>query len=175
MAQMNAAAQGDPNPAVAAPVAAAPPVPPPPPPAATVPASVASFTLTPPTAPPTNGASFQVPITLTGATDVASVPIQLQYDPAKLSLLNVAAGDLLSRDGKAVALIHRDDGPGNVTVVAARPPGTAGISGSGVVCILTFQAKAAGPTAVTMTRAGAVNSAQQQVPAQPAHIDLVVN
>jgi general secretion pathway protein D len=174
MAQMNAAAQGDPNPAAAAPIVAAPP-PPPPSAAAAAPASVASFTLTPPTAPPTNGASFQVPIMLTGATDVASIPIQLQYDPAKLSLLNVAAGDLLSRDGKAVALIHRDDGPGNVTVVAARPPGAAGISGSGVVCILTFQAKAAGPTAVTMTRAGAVNSAQQQVPAQPAHIDLVVN
>ncbi len=73
-----------------------------------------------------------------------------------------------------MALIHRDDGPGNVTVVAARPPGTAGVSGSGVVCVLTFQAKAAGNTTLTITRAGAVNSAQQQVPATAGHVDLVV-
>jgi hypothetical protein len=34
------------------------------------------------------------------------------------------------------------------------------------VCVLTFQAKAAGQTALTMTRAGVVNSKQQQMPAQ---------
>jgi len=86
----------------------------------------------------------------------------------------VAAGDLLSRDGQAVALIHRDDPPGNVTIVAARPPGTTGVSGSGTVCILTFQTKAPGNTVLTMTRSAAVNSAQQQVPATAGRLDLVV-
>jgi general secretion pathway protein D len=136
--------------------------------------SGAAFTLAQPAAPVANGASFQVPVTLSGATDVASVPIQLSYDPSKLSLVNVAAGDLLNRDGQAVALIHRDDGPGNVTVVAARPPGAAGITGTGVVCVLTFQAKAAGQTALNMTRASAVNSAQQQMPVTAGHLDLIV-
>ena len=161
-------------------------VPPPPPPStqpatpaaaaapAPTPLAAASFALTPPAASLAVGSSFQIPVVLNGATDIASVPVQLQYDPAKLSLVNVAAGNLLNRDGQAVALIHRDDGPGNITVVAARPPGTAGISGSGVVCVLTFQAKAAGETALTMTRAGAVNSAQQQVPATAGHLNLVV-
>jgi general secretion pathway protein D len=136
--------------------------------------SGAGFTLTPPAGPVAAGATFQVPVVLSGATDIASVPLQLQYDPAKLTLVNVAAGDLLSRDGQAVALVHRDDGPGNVTVVAARPPGAAGVSGSGIVCVLTFQAKVAGNSALTMTRAGAVNSAQQHVPATAGHLDLVV-
>jgi general secretion pathway protein D len=169
MAQLSAAAQSNQNPAPIPPPAPAPtPVP------AFVPASGASFTLTPPTAPLAAGNSFQVPVVLTGGAEIASVPIQLQYDPAKLTLINVAAGDLLNRDGQAVALIHRDDGPGNVTVVAARPPGATGVSGSGVVCVLTFQAKAAGSTTLTMTRAGAVNSAQQQLPATAGHLDLVV-
>jgi general secretion pathway protein D len=88
--------------------------------------------------------------------------------------VNVAAGDLLNRDGQAVALIHRDDGPGNVTVVASRPPGAPGVSGSGSVCILTFQAKSAGSTAVTMTRAGAVDSKQQPLTVQPAQANLVI-
>ncbi len=164
MAQMNSDAQNNVNPAAAAPPQSAPPAL----------AVGTAFTLTQPAGSIASGASFQVPVVLNGAADVASVPIQLQYDPGKLTLVNVAAGNLLSKDGQAVALIHRDDGPGNITVVAARPPGAPGISGSGVVCVLTFQAKAAGETALTMTRAGAVNSAQQAVPAKAAQINLVV-
>jgi general secretion pathway protein D len=120
------------------------------------------------------GATFQVPLTLDGGTDVASVPVQFHYDPVHLELINVAEGNYLSQGGQAVALIHRDDGPGNVTIVASRPPGTAGVSGSGVVCVLTFVAKAPGATALTMTRAGAVDSKQQPVPAQAAQASIVV-
>jgi general secretion pathway protein D len=162
LAQMRAAAQANVNPA-----------------AVTLPATPAdfskmNFSLTPPTGQLAAGSSFQIPVVLNGGTDIASVPLQLQYDPARLSLVNVVAGDFLSRDGQAVALIHRDDGPGNITVVTSRAPGAAGITGTGVVCVLTFQAKAAGETALTMTRAGAVNSAQQQVTAAGAHVSLQV-
>ncbi len=178
MAQMSAAAQSTGIPAAAAlpptPAPASAPASIPAPPPTPTPVVGTSFTLTPPAGPLATGASFQVPVVLSGGTDIASIPIQLKYDPARISLVNVAAGDLLSRDGQAVALIHRDDGPGNITVVAARPPGAVGISGNGVVCVLTFQAKAAGDTTLSMTRAGAVNSAQQQVPAQNARLNLTV-
>jgi len=181
MAQMNAAAQNASTP---------PPVPPPPvpvqatPPPATPGANVqaaaksaspaSSFALTMPSGSVANGSSFQVPVVLNSGNDVASVPVQIKYDPTKVTLVNVSAGDLLNRDGQAVALIHRDDGPGNVTVVASRPPGAPGISGSGSVCILTFQAKAAGATSLTMTRAGAVDSKQQPLTVQPAQANLVI-
>ena len=132
------------------------------------------FTLDLPAAPVNNGASFQVPIKLSGGSDIASVPLQLKYDPSKLALVNVVGGDFLSKDGQAVALIHRDDGPGNVTIVASRPPGTNGIAGPGVVCTITFQAKAAGTSNIEMTRAGIMTSAQQQVQATPATGSVVV-
>jgi general secretion pathway protein D len=122
----------------------------------------------PPGAPVTAGSTFQVPIVLAGGKDVASVPLQVQYDPAMLSLVNVTQGDLLGRDNQAVALIHRDDGPGSITINAARPPGTPGISGAGVVCVLSFQAKTAGETTLSLVRASAINSAQQPVPAPAA-------
>ena len=128
----------------------------------------------PPAALLTNGATFQLPVLLNGGADLSSVPIQLHYDAAKLMLANVAAGDLLSRDGQAVALIHRDDGPGNLTIVASRPPGAAGISGSGTVCVLTFQAKATGATSIAMTRAGAISSAQQPIAATPAQLNIEI-
>ena len=124
--------------------------------------------------PVTAGSTFQLPVVLTGGANIASVPLQIQYDPAMLSLVNVTAGDLLGRDGQAVALVHRDDGPGSININAARPPGAAGVNGAGVVCVLSFQAKAAGETVVSMTRAAAVNSAQQQIPVQGTRLNIQV-
>jgi general secretion pathway protein D len=122
-----------------------------------------------------NGTSFQVPVVLTGGTDVAAVPLQVQYDPAKLSLVNVGDGDLLNRDGQVVQMAHRDDGPGNITLNVSRPPGASGVSGAGVVCVLTFQAKASGPTNLSITRGGAMNSAGKPLQAQTSQATLNVN
>jgi general secretion pathway protein D len=132
-----------------------------------------SFALNQPAGPVAVGATFQLPVVLMGGTDIASVPLQLQYDPAKLALVNVDTGDLLGRDGQAVALVHRDDGPGTITINASRPPGVAGVSGAGVVCVLSFQAKAAGESTVSITRPAAVNSAQQQLPAKGAQTSIL--
>ncbi|MDE3199406.1 MAG: type II and III secretion system protein [Acidobacteriota bacterium] len=120
------------------------------------------------------GSTFQVPIVLTGGTDIASVPMQVTYNPAHLSLVNVDKGDLLGRDGKDVTLLHRDDPPGTLVVNAARPPGSGGVSGAGVVCVLTFQAKEKGDTPITISRAGAMNSAQQAVQVQAGQISVSV-
>jgi general secretion pathway protein D len=133
-----------------------------------------SLNFSPVAGPIAAGSTFQLPVVLSGGTDIASVPLQIQYDPAQLSLVNVTAGDLLGRDGQAVALVHRDDGPGSITINAARPPGVAGVNGAGVICVLSFQAKTAGESAVTMTRAAAVNSTQQQIPAQGARLNIQV-
>ncbi|MGB7549869.1 MAG: cohesin domain-containing protein, partial [Terracidiphilus sp.] len=133
-----------------------------------------SFSLVPPPGAVAAGATFQVPIVIAGAQDIASVPLQVQYDPAKLSLVNVGEGDFLGSDGQAVALVHRDDGPGTIVLNASRPPGAAGVSGAGVVCVLSFQAKAAGASALTITRPAAMTSAQQPVQAQGAQTSIVV-
>jgi general secretion pathway protein D len=157
-------------------LATPPPTPPATAPAATPPSSAASvnFLLNQPSAPLTAGSTFEVPVVVSGGQDIASIPLQLQYDASKISLVNVDSGDYLSRDGQAVALVHRDDGPGTVTINASRPPGAAGISGAGVVCVLSFQAKAAGDSTIAITRPGAVNSAQQPVPSHGSQISIQV-
>jgi general secretion pathway protein D len=138
------------------------------------PAGSVSLTLNAPGHAVAVGATFQVPIVLTGGVNIASVPVQLKYDPARLSLVNVAPGDLLGRDGQAVALVHRDDGPGSLIVDVARPPGAAGVSGAGVACVLSFQARSAGQTVLAITRPAAINSAQQQVPATGSQVNITV-
>jgi general secretion pathway protein D len=91
-----------------------------------------------------------------------------------MSLVNVGDGDLLNRDGQIVAMAHRDDGPGNLTLNVSRPPGSPGVSGAGVVCVLTFQAKAAGQSDISITRAGAMNSAGKPLQAQTTQATIVV-
>jgi general secretion pathway protein D len=133
-----------------------------------------SFTLTPLPAPVAVGATFQIPVVLTGGKDIAAVPLQITYNPAALSMLNVDNGDFLKNDGQAVALVHRDDGPGSININVSRPPGAAGVNGAGVVCVLTFQAKVAGDSIIAITRPGAVNSTQQLLPAQGARVSIQV-
>jgi len=120
------------------------------------------------------GSSFEVPVVVSGANDISSIPLQIQYDASKLSLVNVVGGDFLSRDQQAVALVHRDDGPGTVTINASRPPGAPGVNGAGVVCVLSFEPKAAGDSVIEITRPGALNSKQQPVPAQGTAITVSV-
>ena len=133
-----------------------------------------TVSLTPPATPVAEGSTFKVPVTLSDGVDISSVPVQIQYDPSKLSLVTVDTGDFLGRDGQAVALVHRDDGPGLITVNVSRPPGAAGVSGSGVVCVLSFQAKAAGENSLSILRAGAVNSLRQQLPVKGEQATVTV-
>ncbi len=119
--------------------------------------------IVPPPAAPKVGGTFKVTVNLSGGQDIFSVPMQLHYDNSKLALINVDTGDFLGHDGQAIALVHRDDGVGNVVISASRPPGVAGVSGSGTVCVLTFQANAAGDAPLQIIRASAKNSAQQAV------------
>jgi general secretion pathway protein D len=119
----------------------------------------------PPTANQSVGSTFQVAVTLGGGQDIYSVPLQLQFNPAVLELVNVDAGDFLSRDGQAVAIVHRDEGNGLVTISTSRPPGAKGVSGQGNVCTLTFKATAAGDSNLSLVKVGARNSTQSTLPA----------
>ncbi|WP_263377719.1 cohesin domain-containing protein [Granulicella paludicola] len=113
------------------------------------------------------GATFQVAVTAANARDLASVPMQLQFDPKLLSLVNVDDGGvqgLLGKDGQAVTALHRDDGNGAVSLSVTRPPGVPGVNGQGTICTLTFKAIAPGEATITMARTGAKDSKQASLP-----------
>ncbi len=133
-------------------------------------------TVAPPVAPPINfavtpanatqavGSTFQVAVMASNARDLYSVPLQMQFNPQVLQLVNVDSGEMLGRDGQAVALAHRDEGNGQVTISASRPPSTKGVDGQGSICVLTFKALAAGDSNLSLTKVGAQNSAQVNLP-----------
>ena len=114
---------------------------------------------------PSVGSTFQVAIAATNGHDLYAVPVQLQFDPKVLQLVNVDAGEFLGRDGQTVAIVHRDEGNGLVTISTSRPPGVKGVEGQGNVCTLTFKAIAAGDSNLALVKVGARNSAQVSLPA----------
>ena len=135
----------------------------------------ASFLFDPPTIQATKGNTFVVNLLISGAQNVHSVPVQLNYDPKMLQLVNVSNGGFLSQDGQAVALVHREDETvGQSQITATRPPGAGGVSGQGAVVTLTFQAKADGQTPLTITRGGARDPGLQAITVNGAQAAVTV-
>jgi general secretion pathway protein D len=121
------------------------------------------------------GDTFVVNLLISGAQNVYSVPVQLNYDPAKLQLVNISNGGFLSQDGQAVALVHREDETtGTLQITATRPPGASGVSGQGAVVTMTFQAKAPGQTPLTITRGGARDPGLQAITVNGAQASVTV-
>ncbi|MGA2979274.1 MAG: cohesin domain-containing protein [Terriglobales bacterium] len=138
-------------------------------------AGTGTFMFDPPTLNQTKGSTFTVNVMLSGGQNVYSVPVQLNYDPNQVQVVNVSNGGFLSQDGQAVALVHRDDPlTGTLQITATRPPGAGGVSGQGAVVTLTFMAKESGQSALTITRGGARDPAMQPIAMSGAQAAITI-
>ena len=138
-------------------------------------AGTPSFLFDPPTVQAAKGSTFMVNLLLSGAQNVSSVPVQLNYDPKMLQLVNVSNGGFLSQDGQVVTLAHREDeAVGQSQITAARPPGAPGVSGQGAVVTITFQAKESGQTPLVITRGGARDPGLQAITVNGAQASVTV-
>jgi general secretion pathway protein D len=157
-------------PATAQPVPAQPPAPitpvaPPPPTPDTQPAAAPAE---PAPAPPGGGAarlrfdSGQVSaapgarITLNlmaeNVTDLFSAPLKVNFDPKALRLLDLRRGPLLANDGQDVIFSKNVlNDAGEATINLSRFPGSPGISGSGVLLTLEFEAVSPATTSVNIS------------------------
>jgi general secretion pathway protein D len=138
-------------------------------------AGATTLAFDPPTVNQAAGSTFTVNVVLNGAQNVYSVPVQISYNPNVLQVLNVSNGSLLSRDGQAVALVHREDTTtGMLQVTATRPPNSGGVSGQGDVFTLTFMARAPGTSTLSIVKDGIRDAAMQmiQASARPATVTV---
>jgi general secretion pathway protein D len=135
----------------------------------------ATFGFDPPSVTQAPGSTFSINVTLSGAQNVYSVPLQVSYDPKILQVVNVSNGTLLSQDGQAVALVHRDDDQtGALQITATRPPGASGVNGQGPVVTLTFLAKSPGQSSITISKGGAKDPNLQSLPVNGAVATITV-
>ncbi len=150
-------------PAAAAPVPAPNPAPPTapvvPPPAAGV---VLSF-LPAQLETPLSGAAT-VTLRVANITDLSAINAQLKFDPKILRINNIVAGDLIQQTGPPLSPsknILNDVGEALISV--ARDPKGPGVSGTGGLVTITFQAIGRGSTTVTLPQLMLKNSPGQQV------------
>ena len=59
-----------------------------------------TFLFDPPALNQAKGSTFTVNVMLSGGQNVYSVPVQLNYDPNQLQVINVSNGGFLSQDGQ---------------------------------------------------------------------------
>jgi general secretion pathway protein D len=122
------------------------------------------------------GSTITLAVQLSQGQDVASVPIQISYDPRVLQFMSVTSGDFLAKDGQNVVLVHRDDpSTGKLQVTAQRPPGMQGVTGDGTVFNLVFTAKAKGTGTVSISTPGARNSKNQPLDVLGSQTTVTVN
>ena len=106
---------------------------------------------------------INVSVLIDGGVDVASAPMQIQFDPKLLRLNDVGLGDFFSRGGKQPVFTKNIlNDVGLVVVQLNLPPGTGGVSGSGTLVTLNFQAVARGAALIRIPNL-AVRSAQGAV------------
>jgi general secretion pathway protein D len=148
---------------------------PPRPVSATPGGAAAMFMFDPPTLTQAKGSTFTVNVMVSGGQNVYSVPVQLNYDPDQLQVVNVSNGGFLSQDGQIVTVAHREDPTtGTMQITASRPPGAGGVSGQGAVVTLTFMAKTPGQSALTITRGGARDPAMQPIAMSGAQAAITI-
>jgi hypothetical protein len=91
------------------------------------------------------GSTFILNVTFSHAPDIASVALQINYDPKVVEFVKVSGGAQLERDGQAAVLAQRDDPvTGTLKISAQRPPGNPGFSADGTALGLVFWAREKG-------------------------------
>jgi galactokinase len=114
-------------------------------------------------------------LTVENASDLASTPLQIRFDPKVVRLNDVVRGNLLSSDGQQVAFSKNVlNDSGEATVNISRFPTTGGVSGSGSIITLVFQAVGRGDTIVTVPQLTLRNSRSQPILAATPQLAISV-
>ena len=105
------------------------------------------------------------------------MPLRIRYDKEVLSLLEVTKGDFLAGPEGTDLIFSRNirNQVGQAAVNISRFPGTGGANGSGVLLTMTFQAVAAGQSAINVAPMGARNASQQVITVTATKADVTVS
>jgi general secretion pathway protein D len=166
-------APATPGPAPTAPAPTAPADTPAPKPAA--PTGPVRLFFNPPTVQTTLSGVVTVAIQIENANDLFSAPMKLKFDPKILRLTSIKQGNLLGGDGKKTNFSENTlNDSGDATITLSRTQGDSGITGSGALVTLTFQAVGRGGSVIAITEAGLANSAGEPIFAGSPLVNIAV-
>ncbi len=105
------------------------------------------------------GARITLNLLAENVTDLFSAPLKVNFDPKALRLLDLRRGALLANDGQDVIFSKNVlNDTGEATINLSRFPGSPGISGSGVLLTLEFEAASPATTSINISNVAARNT-----------------
>ena len=111
------------------------------------------------------GQTATLGIAVDNVSDLFSVPMMLQYNPAVISVEEVRHGGFLSGGTQEIAIVQRvDKEHGQAIISATRQPNTPGVSGSGTLLGVVVKAIAPGTTTLSIVQINAKDSQQKSIP-----------
>ena len=116
-----------------------------------------------------------VALTVESGADIFSAPFQLRFDPKILRLNDVSRGGLLSVDGQQPVFtksIMNDSGTASIQL--NRSPGTPGVTASGVLVTMSFQAVSPGTATVSIPNLSLRDSQGQVVASASPQLTVTV-
>jgi type II secretory pathway component GspD/PulD (secretin) len=103
------------------------------------------------------GGPYNVPISITGASQISSVSVTVTYNPAVLRLRATAEGSFMRAGGvNATFTTSPESNTGRVDIAIVRTGDTTGVAGTGLLAALMFEPVTAGPANLTVTATAAV-------------------
>jgi len=139
-------------------------------------AAVAKIRFEPQTLTLKAGQTATVGVVVENVSDLFSIPLLLQYNPAVVSVEEVQHGGFLSGGGsQEISIVSQPfKDKGQYIISATRPPSTPGVNGSGTLLGLVVKALAPGSTTLSIVQVNAKDSQQKPIPLVTSEATLQV-
>ena len=100
------------------------------------------------------GGKFTIAVSIENAADAGAATFAVTFNPKALKLVSAQDGGFLGQGGQPSSLSPKiDNDNGTAAVSLTRPAGSPGVSGSGVLVNLQFEAVGAGTATITFSQA----------------------
>ena len=121
------------------------------------------------------GGKFTVAVTIENAADAGGAAFAITFNPKALKLVSAQDGGFLGQGGQPSSLspkIDNDNGTGAVSLT--RPAGSPGVSGSGILTNLQFEALAPGAVSISFSQASIADASQTPLPTSSSGTQVTV-
>ncbi len=111
------------------------------------------------------GQTATIGVVVDNVSDLFSIPMLLQYNPAVISVEEVQHGGFLSGGTQEIAIVYQPfKDKGQAIISATRRPNTPGVSGSGTLIGIVVKALAPGSSNLSIVQVNAKDSQQKLIP-----------
>jgi general secretion pathway protein D len=121
------------------------------------------------------GGKLTVAVSIENAVDAGAATLAITFNPKILKLVTAQEGGFLGQGGQPSSLSPRiDNDSGTATISLTRPAGSAGVSGSGILANLQFEAVGAGTATITFSQASVADASQTPLPTSSSGTQVTV-